>query len=223
MTGGGNAWRGSPAAPGIIFVLSLMSAFSFAVAVGLGAVFVASAVAKLRTRNFVSTVEDYRLLPRIAVRPIGLLLPWFEAAVGVAMVVGVAPALSLWAAAGLLIVFAIAMAVNLVRGRRLACGCQGDAETPIGCLSGLRNGVFAVMAASSAMVGPVGGLRVLSSGTPGLGRDGALAILLALVALAVVWHLIESAHRLVQQVRRLKWLDEPASSVASGVTVRIEK
>ena len=197
-----------------------MSAFGFAVAVGLGVVFLRSAAAKLRTGNFVETVEDYRLLPSIAVRPIGLLLPWLEAAVGVAIVAGIAPALGLWAAAGLLAVFAIAMAINLVRGRRIACGCKGSAKTPIGWDLVVRDSVLAGMAAFSATVGPVGGLSVLLIGTPGLGRDGGLAILLAMISTVVVWHLIASAYRLVQQIHRLNWLDEPKSPGANVSTLQ---
>ncbi len=91
----------------------------------LAAVFGAAAVMKLRALDeFIGVVHNYRLLPEAMVRPTAYLLPPFEGMVAAGLLVEPTRPYAAAAAAGLLIVFAIAMGVNLMRGRRnIDCGC----------------------------------------------------------------------------------------------------
>lgn len=79
--------------------------------------------------RFEGALAAYRLLPPAAVVPIALALPWVELLIAAALVVGASRA---WAAplsaAGLLL-YATAIAINLVRGREaIDCGCGGTPQ-----------------------------------------------------------------------------------------------
>lgn len=89
----------------------------------LGILFATAALAKLRKRrDFYAAVLAYQLLPPAWAMNIALILPWAEAAIAIGLILGTNAASA--AASGLLLVYALAMAVNLVRGRRdLDCAC----------------------------------------------------------------------------------------------------
>ncbi|MDQ3689594.1 MAG: DoxX family protein [Chloroflexota bacterium] len=94
-------------------------------------VFVAAGVMKLSDRrSFVRALHRYALLPRWAVTPAASALPPMEIAIGVAVVVGWFAPLPLIAAACLLVVFGLAIGVNLARGRPVPCGCFGGRDDP---------------------------------------------------------------------------------------------
>lgn len=97
---------------------------NLAASVGVGLVFLASGWAKFRHRAMLGgVVANYRILPQGLVAPAASALPYLEMAVGAALVagMGVVPAL---AAIMLLLAFAVAMTVNIRRGRaHIDCGC----------------------------------------------------------------------------------------------------
>jgi uncharacterized membrane protein YphA (DoxX/SURF4 family) len=91
----------------------------------LAAVFAAAALAKLKeVEMFAGVVEQYDLLPRALVRPFAYALPVVELGATLALLLPAsrAPAAALLIL--LLLGFAAAMAINLVRGRsEIDCGC----------------------------------------------------------------------------------------------------
>ena len=91
----------------------------------LAAVFAMAAFAKLRALDeFVGVVHNYRILPERLARPVAYALPPLEAAIAVALLLEATRRAGAVAAAGLLALFALAMAVNLARGRvEIDCGC----------------------------------------------------------------------------------------------------
>jgi membrane protein implicated in regulation of membrane protease activity len=98
-------------------------------AIGTGIVFVEAGLAKLRHRELVpGVVANYRLLPETLVAPVAAVLPIVELGLGLGLIAsvftgGVLRLLGLPAAA-LFVLFAGAMAINIVRGRRaIDCGC----------------------------------------------------------------------------------------------------
>jgi Methylamine utilisation protein MauE len=100
-----------------------------AVHVFMAVVFAVAAIGKMREWSaFQGVIANYRLLPAFAVRPVAYLLPPAELAVAFALLGGAA----VWpeiAAAALLLLFALAMTVNLLRGRRhIDCGCYSSAQ-----------------------------------------------------------------------------------------------
>ncbi|HJQ85307.1 MAG TPA: MauE/DoxX family redox-associated membrane protein [Candidatus Binatia bacterium] len=120
---------------------------------GLALLFVVAASHKLRDpARFRATVVAYRVLPEALAPVVATLLVLAELGVAVALAVPPARTAALAGAGGLLLVYAGALGVNVVRGRDLDCGCAGPAaRQPInGWLVG-RNVVLAA-AALAALV-----------------------------------------------------------------------
>lgn len=155
-------------------------------AVGNGLVFLAAGVAKLRNRRvFPGVVANYRLLPDALVGPVATVLPWAEVLIGAALLGGIA--LAAVPAAGLLLAFAVAMAVNIGRGRaHIDCGCgRSELRQPLSRNLVVRNVVLAALLVPALM-----GLPAFGSLAWGLSLAGGLALYLmtllvnALAALA---------------------------------------
>src|SRR5205085_9860185 len=103
----------------------LLAASSVAGRVCVGLVFILAATQKTRHwRVFSGVVASYRLLPRPLIRPIAALLPPTEMLLGIFLLSAQFRLFGALAATALLGLFAIAMAVNLRRGRvHIDCGC----------------------------------------------------------------------------------------------------
>jgi hypothetical protein len=145
-------------------------------AAGAGMILAEAGLAKLRHRALVpGVVANYRLLPDALVAPVAVALPLVELVLGMALIGGVVmPAQSAWpavAAAGLFVLFGVAMAINLRRGRRaIDCGCgHAHLRQPLHWALVMRNGLLALLVA----------LRALA---PADGAAGVTEIALALVA-----------------------------------------
>lgn len=91
----------------------------------LGIVLVAAALPKLRHPDeFQGVVTNYRLLPSFLVAPFSRLLPWVELACAVALMMTPVRETAAWVATGLFVMFALALAINVGRGRtHIDCGC----------------------------------------------------------------------------------------------------
>jgi hypothetical protein len=125
----------------------------------LAVIFAISGAAKMRALDaFVGVVANYRLLPDFLLRPVGMLLPPLELVVALGLLV---PATHAWAAGSaaiLLVVFAVAMAVNLGRGRvAIDCGCAiGLMKERISWALVGRNAVLVAVAATLALTSSSG-------------------------------------------------------------------
>jgi hypothetical protein len=76
--------------------------------------------------EFGATVREYRVLPRTLALPSATLLIGLEIGLGVALLASVGRPMALIGSAGLLILYAAAIGLNLLRGRRhVDCGCTG--------------------------------------------------------------------------------------------------
>ena len=84
-----------------------------------------AAIPKIRNADeFQGVVANYRLLPSFMVAPFAKLLPWLELGSAIALLVPPAREVAAWVAAGLFMMFAIALAINVGRGRtHIDCGC----------------------------------------------------------------------------------------------------
>lgn len=99
-----------------------------------GCVLIVAGIAKLDKglRSFREVVFAYALLPRWASVGLGSLLPWFEICLGICIPFGLFAGATSLSAAILFLCFAVAICLNLLRGRRhIACGCFGDRSAPI--------------------------------------------------------------------------------------------
>lgn len=92
---------------------------------GAGIALAIAGASKLRhPATFVEQVRAYEILPPTLARLVGWALPALEIVIGIGSLR--APALLGPVVAGLYVLFAIAIAINLVRGRTsLSCGCFG--------------------------------------------------------------------------------------------------
>ena len=88
-------------------------------------VFAAAVAGKLRHwSEFTGVVANYKLLPQRLATPVAVLVVALESLVVASLLTGFSLAAGALLGVGLLGVFAVAMAVNLARGRRLIdCGC----------------------------------------------------------------------------------------------------
>jgi uncharacterized membrane protein YphA (DoxX/SURF4 family) len=117
-----------------------------------GLVLVIASVPKLTASNeFIQVVQGYRLVPDKLAGAIGRIVPMVELAAGVGLVSGTFMPWPALLAILLFILFALAIFLNLLRGRRyIACGCFGlSRETHLSWGSVLRNAFLIGLAFSS--------------------------------------------------------------------------
>jgi hypothetical protein len=97
-----------------------------------GGVFLYASLDKiLHPTEFAKVVYNYQMLPVPLSNLLAMILPWLELFAGLALIVGVLVTESALLLSGLLVVFIIALSINLYRGLDVACGCLS--------LSGGRN------------------------------------------------------------------------------------
>lgn len=103
-------------------VESIFIAFS---AVLLAVVFFTAGFAKMKSIDTLEgVVQNFRILPASLSRPFALLLPPTEIVVAASLIVPATRTVGAAVAAFLLLIFTIAIAINLARGRReIDCGC----------------------------------------------------------------------------------------------------
>jgi hypothetical protein len=116
---------------------------------------------------FRRALADYALLPRRAVPAAALALLACEATTATALWGPTTGTTAAWAAAGLLVLYSAAIAINLARGRgRIDCGCSGPAGArPLGGGLLLRNGALiglALVAVAPVATRPLSALDAFS-------------------------------------------------------------
>lgn len=112
--------------------ISLLVHFALASQVSLGIVFLLSALPKLRRPvAFLHSVVDYQVLPAHAAAVFGAVLIPLELFLALALLTGLGTNIALPLATVLLLIFLAAIGINLWRGRKIACGCFGNAREPI--------------------------------------------------------------------------------------------
>ena len=116
----------------------------------LGAVFVYAAWTKLRLPwpLFAMSIDSYQLLPPSMVELLARTLPWFELALGLAVLAGIWLRITSTIMSALLIVFFTLMVRAAIKGQEISCGCFGPGET-ISWKTMLRDG--AMLAGSVAV------------------------------------------------------------------------
>jgi putative oxidoreductase len=95
----------------------------------LAAVFVVAAVGKiLDPPGFAHEIHNYALLPGVAINALAIVLPWIELVCGLALFLGLARRSAARILGVLLVVFVIALGINLARKRPVDCGCFGTSK-----------------------------------------------------------------------------------------------
>jgi uncharacterized membrane protein YphA (DoxX/SURF4 family) len=97
----------------------------------LGLVFAVAAISKIADPpGFAKAIWLYQLAPAWSLHPAALVLPWLELLCGIALCLGLwVRAAATWAAA-LLLVFIVALSLNLAKGHPVDCGCFGT-KSPV--------------------------------------------------------------------------------------------
>lgn len=115
----------------------------------LSVVFLAAAAGKLRDRTaFAHSVREYEVLPPWGAAAVAAALPWAEVLVGIGLIVAATATAAAAAAVVLLGSFAVAVAVNVWRGRSFGCACLGgDRDEPIGWRTLARQAALCALAA----------------------------------------------------------------------------
>lgn len=188
-----------------------MEGVAFGTSAVLAAIFLVSGAAKIGGGSLASDLAAYRLLPRAAVGPVASALPWIEVTVGTSILVGFAVTAMFTAAAVLLAAFTIGMAVNLVRGRVIDCGCRG-AGTPISWRLVGTNVVLlvAVVLALGSWPAPV--LPTLIGSEERLSVDDAVAVLVILAGSVLLVRLAKVARKLMASLRVVEALEASAQA-----------
>ncbi len=94
------------------------------VQIALGAIFVVAALPKISDPpSFAHMIYNYRLLPGGLVNITALIMPWVELLAGLALIVGVWVRPARWIVGTMLVMFVVAIAINLARDNAIDCGC----------------------------------------------------------------------------------------------------
>lgn len=113
----------------------------------LGAVLLASGALKLAHRSWPDQARAFGI-PRV----VAVALPWVEIAIGAALAAGVAARWAGGAAVVLIVLSTVAVAAQLVRGRRPPCGCFGElSRRPAGADTIVRNAVLLAVAVAAVL------------------------------------------------------------------------
>jgi peroxiredoxin len=188
----------------------------------LAGVFALAGIAKLVDRNrFRQTLIAFGVPARPAT-PLAVALPLAELVVAGALLTRRA---AWWGGGGalvLLLAFLGAVTVNLLRGRRPACGCFGQrATTPIGWSTVIRNSMLAMTAAVVVLSGPERSGPGFAALVGVRGPAGVLALVGTVSGLALVtgvgWVV---AHLVRQQGRLLRRLEVVEAAVHHEVVDR---
>ena len=123
--------------------------------VTLGVIFVVAAYTKLHFNGswhlgdyyffFGMGIDSYGILPLLGVDLLARVLPWFEAALGVALISGIGLRWTGLVASALLVVFITALTRAYMHGLEIVCGCFGNNEK-LGPLTLVRDGSFLLLA-----------------------------------------------------------------------------
>ena len=99
------------------------------VQIALGIIFVVAAWPKLLDPpSFAHMIYNYRILPSGFINLAALVMPWVEILAGLCLILGVWVRPARWIIGTMLVVFMIAITVNLVRGNAIDCGCFNTAD-----------------------------------------------------------------------------------------------
>lgn len=94
------------------------------VQIALGAIFVAAALPKIvDPPSFAHMIYNYRILPAGLINISAIVMPWVELVTGLCLILGVWVKPARWIVTAMLVVFMIAISINLARGNAIDCGC----------------------------------------------------------------------------------------------------
>lgn len=110
------------------------SSFELIVRISLGALFIYSSIHKIESPSeFAKVIYGYGLFPQISINLLAIIVPSIELFSGLSLVFGVFPRSGALLINIMLILFIIAISINLIRGHEFDCGCLafGESKSPL--------------------------------------------------------------------------------------------
>lgn len=90
----------------------------------LGGLFIYASLGKiLFPGDFTVVIQNYKLLPDFLVKLTAISLPWIEFIFGTLLVLRIKRKTSAAVLSSLLVIFIVAITINLIRGINIQCGC----------------------------------------------------------------------------------------------------
>lgn len=103
--------------------------FLFTIRIVLGFIFIFAAVTKVTNpEGFAQSIYNYKLMPDILINFLALVFPWIELVAGILLIFGISVKENSAILSGLLVVFIVVIAISLLRGLNIDCGCFGTIE-----------------------------------------------------------------------------------------------
>jgi putative oxidoreductase len=91
---------------------------------GIGGIFVFASVHKIiHPDQFAAIIKGYQLFPLVTIHPLAVFVPFLEMICGAALIVGVFPRGAITIINIMLLMFILAISINLLRGHEFDCGC----------------------------------------------------------------------------------------------------
>ena len=113
----------------------------------LGFLFMYASMYKISyTAEFAENIASYQIVPHWGVNLFAILMAWAELICGTLLVFGVRSKAAVLMIAGMLLMFATAISLSLVRDIPIGCGCFHSLEEPMTWTTLLRDLVWLVMA-----------------------------------------------------------------------------
>lgn len=99
------------------------------VQIALGLIFIVASLPKIADPpSFAHMIYNYKIIPWALINPMALIMPWIELFCGVALVLGIWKGTARTIIGAMLLVFIVAISVNLARGNAIDCGCFNVAD-----------------------------------------------------------------------------------------------
>ncbi len=109
----------------------------------IGSVFIYASMSKIiYTGEFAENIAAYQILPWWLVNFTAAVLPWMEIICGVLLIIGVRVKSAALCIAGMLVVFSVAIGLNLIKGTPISCGCFSSLEEEMSIMTLVRDLVW---------------------------------------------------------------------------------
>lgn len=158
---------------------------------GFAVLFIGAAWHKLSTpERFAAILRDYQLLPAFLIRPLTFLIPAIEVTLVLGWISGLATWITAMTSAALLATYALAMAINIVRGRiYIDCGCG------FGAAAGEEQALSSSLVTRNILLIGVALLSLVPTTARGL---GIIDLIIVLVSVLIAILLYASSEQLIQ-------------------------